>query len=522
METENVTDTPEKEESVGINNPTELIGAVVQVSETLKRMDKESGEFREVQVKATEELRGLIESNKTQLTMVSDAVADLSEEKEANTAYFDGAVGDIQNKAVAQLWGYSGEKKVNHLDVAISRPSTKWDWRKSGFSYNGDGYPVSEQIMRMNDFLLLWGAAKAYKDFGNSSPDTFARAIKGSQTYELLVGELRRDRDLRKAMDSATSSEGSDWVPTLFSGQFIDDLRLSLNVAAQHPRLQMPERSGSFTVPAQGSRMRAFLVGESTSDSSTNIPAGTPGSRSVTFTAIKHAVTVYWSDELDEDSAVAMAPLINAEVMQAIRDAEEDATINGDTSTTHQDSDVTAANDIRKSWQGLRNHSGGSSGVAAVNISTLTLTVLRSMRKAQGRFGANPADAYWLTGVSGLVQLLALTQVDTLDKFGPQFTARTGTLAVLDGSGVLVSEFIREDLNTSGVYDGATTTDTVIMRVHAPSFWYGDKGQPKSEGDRDIRTQQTFTVGSRRIAFVQVQSPSATEETVALGYSLTS
>ncbi len=520
MDNENAT--PVSSEAVSIKNPEELIGAVVQVSETLKAMDKDSGEFREASVKATEELRTMIEDNKTQLTMVSDAVADLSKEEEANTAFFDGAVGDIQNKAVAQLWGYNGEQKINHVDAAISQPSTKWNWRKSGFSFNGDGYEVSEKIMRMNDFLLLWGAAKAMKEHKIFNRSTFAEEVKGSQTYELLIGELRRDRDLRKAMDTATSGEGSDWVPTLFSGQFIDDLRLSLNVAAQHARLAIPMRTGGFTVPAQGSRMRAFLVGESTSDSSTGIPAGTPGSRNVTFTAIKHAVTVYWSDELDEDSAVAMAPLVNAEVMQAIRDAEEDATINGDTSSTHQDSDVTASNDVRKSWQGLRNHSGGSSGVAAVDIGSLTLTVLRSMRKAQGRFGANPADAYWLTGVSGLVQLLALTQVDTLDKFGPQFTARTGTIAVLDGSSVIVSEFIREDLTTAGIYDGTTTTDTVILRVHAPSFWYGDKGQPKSESDRDIRTQQSFTVASRRIDFQQVQSPSSDEETVALGYSLTS
>ncbi len=508
------------EEKITITNPDELIGAVVQVSETLKSMDKESADFREVQVKATEELRGMIEDNKTQLTMVSGAVADLSEQDDKD--FFDGPVGDIQNKAVAQLWGHTGEKQINYVDSAISQPSTTWDWRKSGFRSSGDGYAVSNRIAQMNDFLLLWGAAKAQKEFGNYSKEAFANVVKDSQTYSLLVGELRRDRDLRKAMDTATSGEGSDWVPTLFSGQFIDDLRLSLNVAAQHPRLAIPMRTGGFTIPAQGSRMQAFLVGESTSDSATNIPAGTPGSRNVTFTAIKQAVTVYWSDELDEDSAVAMAPLVNAEVMQAIRDGEEDATINGDTSSTHQDSDVTAANDVRKSWQGLRNHSGGSSGQAAVDISSLTLTVLRSIRKAQGRFGANPNDAYWLTGVSGLVQLLALTQVDTLDKFGPQFTARTGTLAVLDGSSVIVSEFIREDLNVSGVYDGTTTTDTVIMRVHAPSFWYGDKGQPKAESDRDIRTQQSYTVGSRRLDFQQVQSPSASEETVGLGYSLTS
>lgn len=519
MAKENETETP-PEETVVISNPKELVGTIESISRTLKTMDKESADFRESQTKATEDLRDKFEAQRTELTQVSEAVADLSDEKDVNTAFFDG-VGEIENKAVAQLWGYGGQK-LDFIDSAISRPSTSWNYRKSGFTSNGGGYAVPEHVMRMNDFLILWGAAKANKSEGVYSPASYARAVKGSQTYDLLIAELRRDRDLRKAMDTATSGEGSDWVPTLFSGQWIDDLRLSLNVAAQHPRLAIPDRTGTFTVTGQGARMRAYLVSESTSDSATNIPAATPGTRSVTFTNIKHAVTVYWSYEMDEDSAVAMAPLVNAEVMQAIRDGEEDATVNGDTSSTHQDSDVTAANDIRKSWSGLRYHSGGSSGVAAVDISALTLSVLRNMRKAQGRFGANPNDAYWLTGISGLVQLLGLTQVETLNTFGPQFTARTGTLAVLDGSSVIVSEFIREDLTTAGVYDGTTITDTIILRVHAPSFWYGDKGQPIAESDRDIRTQQSYTVGSRRLSFEQVQSPSSDEETVAIGYSLTS
>jgi hypothetical protein len=187
------------------------------------------------------------------------------------------------------------------------------------------------------------------------------------------------------------------------------------------------------------------------------------------------------------------------------------------------DSDVTAGTDVNKSYYGLRYFSGNSAGEAAVNISTLSTANLRAIRKAMGRFGVNPSDLAWLTGISGYVQMLGLTEVLTMDKWGPGFTAKAGTLAMFDGAPVVVSEFIRQDLNASGVYDGTTMTKTEILLANTKAHWTGDKaGGMKMETARDIESLQNVAVASRRNDFERVNVPGSDEASVGIGYNLTS
>jgi len=231
-----------------------------------------------------------------------------------------------------------------------------------------------------------------------------------------------------------------------------------------------------------------------------------------------------FSDEMDEDSAIAIMPLLRMELIQAIADAQENAILNGDTASTHMDSDITSALDVCKSWIGLRKHGNNSSGNAAVDISTLSTSNLRAIRKAMGKYGVNPKKNAWITGISGFIQMLSITEVITMDKFGSKATILNGQLAQFDGSPVMVSEFMRQDLNTSGVYDGTTETDTEILLVHTPAFRNAEKpGGLKIETARDIETGQNIAVAHRRLDFKQVNSPVGTaEETVGVGYSLTS
>ena len=86
-----------------------------------------------------------------------------------------------------------------------------------------------------------------------------------------------------------------------------------------------------------------------------------------------------------------------------------------------------------------------------------------------------------------------------------------------------MSEFIAQDMNTSGVYDGNTTTATIIMLVNRSAFRFGDKpGGLKVETGRDIERQISFAVASRRMDFKQVVIPGNSEESVAYGYGLVS
>ena len=501
-----------KAPEIVVNDPDDVIGAVKQMADILQKTAKDSGERLEKQKKMEGDLEAHITKFNEFQHITEGALGELTaEQEEAQKSIFD----IVMKAPVLEQWGYG-----NSVERALYKTHTTHIPGK-GWVHDGKAYELDNIVYEMNDMLYLTGMYRAIKaqELNPGSGMTYTKAVQELESYKLFNFELNRSPELRKALNT---SDASDWVPTGMSSTLIDDLRLELKVAALFPTITLPARSGSFDNPIRGGRKLAYLQGESTSDSSSKYPAETVDASKVTFTAVKHALRMLFSDEMDEDSAISIMPLLRMELIQAISDAQENATINGDTTSTHMDSDVLDSTDVRKSWIGLRKHGNNSSGNAAVDISELTTANLRSIRKAMGRYGVNPGKNAWITGISGFIQMLSLTEVLTMDKFGSKFTVKSGQLGQFDGSPIIISEFMRQDLHTTGVHTGSET-DTEILLVHTPAFRTGEKPSGmKIETGRDIETGQNIAVASRRLDFKQVITPVGTgEETVGVGYSLT-
>lgn len=321
---------------------------------------------------------------------------------------------------------------------------------------------------------------------------------------------------LRKAMDTATSEEGLEWIPTGFSAELIRKVKLALKVAALHQRIAMP--TNPFKLPIDGADATAYLFGESTSDTATKITASTPGTNNVTFDAVKLACRVLASTEMEEDSVVAILPLLRDKIVRALAEAQENATINGDTDANHMDDDVTAATDVRKAWDGYRKL---ALSAAKVDCSTFDKASLRAIRTAMGKYGVNPNELAWVAGLSVYNKMLGLDEVITVDKYGANATILTGELAKLDGIPVIVSEFVREDLNANGVYDGITTDKTVLPLVYRPAFLYGDRRNITLRVSQELymETDQDVAIATQRLDFQPVQD-ATTETIVGLGYNI--
>ncbi len=321
---------------------------------------------------------------------------------------------------------------------------------------------------------------------------------------------------LRKAMDTATADEGLEWVPTGFSGELVRKVKLQLKVAALHRRIVTP--TNPFKLPIDGADATAYLFAESTSDTSTKITASTPGTSGVTFDAVKLACRVLVSTELEEDSVVAILPLLRDKIVQALAEAQEDATINGDTAGTHMDGDVTSSTDVRKAWNGYRKT---VLSAAKIDCSTFNKTNLRAIRTAMGKYGVNPNNLAWIAGISDYNKMLGLDEVVTLDKYGPSATILTGELGKFDGIPIVVSEFIREDLNASGIYDGITTDKTVLPLVYRPAFLFGDRRNITLKVSQELymETDQDVAIATQRLDFQPVQD-ATTEPIVGLGYNI--
>ncbi|MEM4720596.1 MAG: phage major capsid protein, partial [Candidatus Methanomethylicaceae archaeon] len=202
--------------------------------------------------------------------------------------------------------------------------------------------------------------------------------------------------------------------------------------------------------------------------------ASMPTSSSVTLDAKKIAALVYFSEEINEDSIVPVLPYLRDNMARAMANAQEIAVINGQR-TANIDTGVTAS-DVRKAWDGYRYccQSAAKTDLNSWSASNAT-GLLRSIRAKMGKYGVDPKNLAWVTSIAGYHQMLNAAELLTLDKYGPNATILTGELGKFDNIPVIVSEFVGENLNALGVYDGVTTTKTIIALVHTPAWVFGDR-----------------------------------------------
>jgi hypothetical protein len=200
------------------------------------------------------------------------------------------------------------------------------------------GRPVEDvtHFQRTGDNLLLLGTSL---DVDPRETDYFTNEFQPA---------------MRAALDTGTAGEGSEYVPRELSANLVERVALELLVARLFPFVNMP--SNPFDIAALAvQRTRGGRHLEQTGDTGqTAIKLITPATRKVTLTAAKFAVEVILSKELEEDSLVPILPFLQAELVDYIAADVEDAIVNGDTAGTHQDSDVTASDDPRKNFEGLR------------------------------------------------------------------------------------------------------------------------------------------------------------------------
>ncbi len=327
---------------------------------------------------------------------------------------------------------------------------------------------------------------------------------------------------LRAAMDSTTATEGDEWVPTVMSNRLIGRINLPLKVAGLFELI--PMASQPFELPAVGvSRVRTGIHTEQTADSGqTKFKAITPNTRKVTLTAFTFAGRVLVSKVAEEDAIIPLLPWIQSQLVDFLAADIEDAIINGDTTATHFDTGVSDADDVRKYWNGLRDIAiNGQSGTDLNGSDTkLAVANLRANRKVMGKYGADPARLAHIVSVRGSIDLLDDDDVVTLDKFGPQATILTGQIASVDGSPVIVSEYVSDFQNASGVFDNSTTTQTSAITVHRGGFIRGQRRDMTVQTLHEVYAEadQDAVIASLRQAFTPLYP--TTENVCALTYNL--
>lgn len=322
--------------------------------------------------------------------------------------------------------------------------------------------------------------------------------------------------ELKKAMDTTTSGSGSQWIPTGFSNQLTDMLNLERMLVGAIPKLPMSQNP--FTIPTKTARSTAYKGVQNTAPTASN-----PTTGNVTFTAAKLITYVPISYEINEDAMVDMLPIVKQDLVESLAYSEEDCVLNGDTTASHQDSDVTEATDVRKCYKGLRKHALEQSH--KIDLATFNADTIATMIAKMAKYGVRKDKLLWVAGPKVLSKLLTLRDAQnnavvlTMDKLGQQATFMSGQQGVMFGSKLVAAEAARENLNASGVYDGSVTSKAGLYLVYLPGWKLGERGGITAETDRVIKTQSIDIVASKREDFQPVHAI-ASEPIVCMGYNI--
>lgn len=329
--------------------------------------------------------------------------------------------------------------------------------------------------------MLLWGNGETEYAQRSASKRKRLQSTRFWKDWKKLTDDFKRAAGT--ALDTQTADQGLEWVPTLMSSQLQRRIEVDLVVAPLFRRIAMP--SPIYQYPIMGADTIAYKVAENLEETGgASIPSRTFTTQKMQLAAIKLATRMMASSEIVEDSVVSIVPIIIEQIAKSISRAIDDAILNGDADGSHMDNDVSTTTDARTSWDGLRkmglaytNGAKQDAGAAAIPISKLL-----AIRGGMGVYAARPGQAVWITGFESLLQLMQATDGTnqvflTMDKFGPGFISVSGQLGQVLGSPVIMSEFMREDLNATGV-NSATALDNTkgaILYANREAFVLGER-----------------------------------------------
>lgn len=330
-----------------------------------------------------------------------------------------------------------------------------------------------------------------------------------------------------KAMYSTGSGVGDEWVPTDLANTLVEDVRLRGRVAPLFREITMP--TNPFDVPTQGSPSMATLAAEKTDVvSALEQTEQNFGTGKITLSAEKLRGRYQISVELTEDSAIAIMPLAQDEIIYSLVRAKDQCIVNGQETAQIDSGYSIGSTDARELCDGLRYewlttiNSGTAGSVAGQDLGTFTDDTLRIIRGEMGKYGEMTDDLAWLFSIKGYLMRLLRDMPDyhTLEKIGLGAVILNGQIDSQDKIPILITEFLDDTQDGAAIYSGAGNTRSQCLLVHRPSWAVGIKRRDELLSQRDIMWDVIQLVAYLRMDFQPLRTPSSTNVTVNSGYNI--
>lgn len=291
---------------------------------------------------------------------------------------------------------------------------------------------------------------------------------------------------------STQANYGDDWVPTLMSAALWRTIRLEANVLPLMPQFDMP--SNPYDYPVEGSDPTFYLVGEATDESQLVISGGPftdskVGTGKVTFTANKVGAMSYWSEEFGEDSATPVEAQYRDQFALKMAHTFDELLISGDETGGGSSANISYYGSALSApsrflvLDGLRHQPLVTTTSDARDAGTLTIddiNATRALMGPNGVYAANPSDLLIICDLPTRYKFEDLSEVLTVDKFGPLAVVLRGQLGSVKNIPIVASQDYSLT-DTSGYINatGASNTKGSFMIVNRNMLRVGWKRRPR-------------------------------------------
>jgi hypothetical protein len=359
------------------------------------------------------------------------------------------------------------------------------------------------------------------------------RNIVHSKTRNHPKCDARIRRHLAKA--PAVLSRAADWeaFTKIFNdssgvgAEFIIDLGLPMmgrdqrlvgELEAQFPIHQM--QTSTEILPYMTTWLRPFKHSPGVVTDPPRMTASDAGTTNRTISATGMSIRAQSDLDAEEDAILPIVAMLQENGPVALAAGFEDCMVNGDDVGAHQDAIASwdplgiwgtgvFANDHRTTFQGFRNRALGIALQSADESANQTYAGMLGWRsKLKSPLGVDANILHVVSYKWILTKLLPLAQ------FSATFPASAETAQTLTGifdkvakSRIIVSEFMTDDLNVSGLFDNVTTTKSGVVTINKARFWVTQRMGNTVFTDVDITRQvRDFVFRNRKGLFSPSQS----------------
>ena len=307
-----------------------------------------------------------------------------------------------------------------------------------------------------------------------------------------------------KALTSTGSGTGDELVPTNMAAILWDDFFLASRIVATMMRIDMP--TNPFDIPLGLGNVTWRKGTENTATT-----ASDPATAKSTLTATELVTQQEWSYTLDEDAAIAMAPAVRGKLAQSGAEVMDAFALNADSTNAAtgninlDDADPDDASYYLSSGQDGLRHAwlvDNTAMTVAAGGDALDAADVTSALGKMGKYAVDPSKLVIVTDAGTYLNgFLKLTNVVTVDKFGPNAVILTGQLATYYGIPIIVSASAPKTEADGKVSTTAGNNTLGQFTVFHRDMWYaGFRRNLIIETDRDIQKRMYVMVTSLRQA----------------------